>query len=142
MDATRSAYVRAAHSQSRNGAPGWRKSPRARDGIRRMSLKQSSDSKARPDLNTSDVYRRLSDIIDSDLASPTTAGDFMLSEVLVEHALGAALVADFNAPEDTKFEAAEKLLADWSDPIFGLDELAGTNRVSPWFDLRNERNFN
>lgn len=125
--------IRAGTSFSEHDWRAWLRevAQKARDGIKRLSLKQLGESTARPDLTHSDVYRRLSDIIDSDFASAEPdAGDFTLSPVLVEHALGAALLADLDALTEPNREQAENLLAEWGDPIFGLDQLAEIRRAA------------
>ena len=64
-----------------------------RDGIQLTSLKALGETASRPDLSEREVYARLSDIIDGRFASHDTSGGISLSHTIVEHALGAALLA-------------------------------------------------
>lgn len=99
-------------------------------GISSYSLGELGQMISRPDLSRSEVFRRLSEIVDGEFTKQGAAGRFTLSPVLVAHALGAALIEHMvqSAPADR--DSAEQVLADWLDPIAGLDEKAEILRAA------------
>jgi hypothetical protein len=115
--------------------PEWRAwlaeiADRYRHGIQAFSLKSLSETTSRPDLSESEIYARLSDIVDSRFAKIGGPGDIQLSETLVAHALGAALLAHLDSMSDPAFEAAESEVMQWFDPVAGLDMRAEILRAS------------
>ncbi|HWJ70674.1 MAG TPA: hypothetical protein VNS79_11580 [Sphingobium sp.] len=85
---------------------------------------------SRPDLSATEVYRRLSEIVGGDFSQPGTAGQFMLNPVLVAHALGAALLQHVADNDPVDGDKVEEVLAEWLDPIAGLDEKAEILRAA------------
>jgi len=94
------------------------------EGTRDYSLRELSDTAQRSDLTQSDVFRRLSDIVDAQFATRISTGRLVLNPTLVAHALGSALLADLDELEVPDHVVVEQRLAEWFDPIDGLDEKA------------------
>jgi len=65
---------------------------RYRDGARNFSMKTLGETASRPDLSESEVFARLSDIIDGQLTTPGPGGVHRFKPDVVAHALGAALL--------------------------------------------------
>jgi hypothetical protein len=76
---------------------------------------------ARPTLNASEVFARLSDIVDSPLSDRDGIGRIVLRPETVAHALGAAILSHLADGERTAEEAAAELET-WLGPISGLSE--------------------
>ena len=103
---------------------------RYRGGIQEFSLKSLGETTSRPDLSEREVYARLSDIIDGRFALPGPAGIMQLSPTVVAHALGAALLAHLDAMSGATFAEVEAEVAQWLDPITGLDQRAEILRAA------------
>ena len=99
------------------------------NGIKEYSEKSLSETVYRPDLETKEVYARLSEIIDGPFATRDSSGLQITPEV-VTHALGAALLNDLNQEASTTFEILDDRLAEWFDPIAGLDQKAEILRAA------------
>ena len=93
-----------------------------RQGVQRYSPASLGQTVSRPDLTESDVYRRLSDIIDGGFATRSPSGELQLSSAVVSHALGAALVNELNQVDSPAFESVDVKLKEWLDPIAGFDQ--------------------
>lgn len=92
-----------------------------RNGLDQYATKNLGDTVAQPDLSATDVYRRLSDIIDGKFVKTLPSGKFTLSDVAVSHSLGAGLLFMLQDAAPATQSEAENLLSDWLDPISGLD---------------------
>lgn len=100
------------------------------EGIKSYNLKTLGEMVGRPDLTATDVFRRLSEIVDGDFAKGSPTGRFELAPVLVAHALGTALLDHLEQTAPDNRDVAEKQLAEWLDPIAGLDEKAEILRAA------------
>jgi hypothetical protein len=103
---------------------------RYREGIREFSLKTLGETASRPDLTESEIYARLSEIIDGRFARPNPSGNLQLTPTVVAHALGAALLAHLDTIAQPTFATVESELAQWLDPIGGLDQRAEILRAA------------
>lgn len=103
---------------------------RYRAGIREYSLRALGETASGSHLTESEVYARLSDIIDGRLTVGTAASGFHLAPTIVAHALGAALLARLEAVGDRTFEAVDTNLSKWLDPVAGLDQRAEILRAA------------
>ena len=103
---------------------------RYRDGIPPTSLKSLGETTSRPDLTEREVYARLSDIIDGPFASLDPSGNLNLSPTVIEHALGAALLAYLDRLPAATFTTLDVELTQWLDPIAGLDQRAEILRAA------------
>lgn len=102
-----------------------------RDGVREVSVKQLSEGAARPDLSEREVYGRLSDIIDGRFVTRDAAsGAVTFTPAVVNHALGAALLARLDGVASTDYDAVEAELTAWLDPIAGWDAKAEIIRAA------------
>lgn len=99
------------------------------NGIKEYSEKSLSETVYRPDLETKDVYARLSEIIDGPFATRDSSG-LQITPAVVTHALAAALLNDLNQEASTTFEILDARLAEWFDPISGLDQKAEILRAA------------
>ena len=93
-----------------------------RNGIKEYSMKSLGETVNRPDFTKSEVYARLSDIIDGQFATRDPSGDLQLPPAVIAHALGIALLNDLDQVTSPTFETLDATLAQWLDPIAGLDE--------------------
>jgi len=103
---------------------------RHRDGVREFSLKMLGETTSRPDLSEREVYARLSDIIDGQFTTLTSSGNLQLTPTVVAHALGAALLAVMDDVTELTFDTVNAELAQWLDPIAGLDQRAEILRAA------------
>ena len=101
-----------------------------RDSIRKYSLEDLARTASRPGLDADEVLARISDIIDGKIAIRDESNDFRLDSLFVAHALGVALLTYFRRETSPTFETLEANLADWLDPIAGLDESAEALRAA------------
>jgi hypothetical protein len=101
-----------------------------RNGIQKFSLRNLGETATRPDLSEREIYARLSDIIDGRFVTPGPLGAMQLSPTVVAHALGMALLAHLEDIGDATFAAIETDLAQWLDPIAGLDQRAEILRAA------------
>lgn len=99
-------------------------------GIQTYNLCSLGKMVERPDLSETDVFRRLSEIVDGKFVKQSTVGRFEFKPILVAHALGAALLDYLGDSAPLDRDAAEKKLAEWLDPIAGLDEKAEILRAA------------
>jgi len=99
-------------------------------GIHGYNLRALGEMVERPDLTASEVFRRLSEIVDGEFVRSSAAGQFEFTPTLVAHALGAALLEHLGSGAALDRDSAEKKLADWLDPIAGLDEKAEILRAA------------
>lgn len=115
---------RAGKSFSEAGWKIWLKeiAQKYRAGIREFSLKSLGEIASRPDLTESEVFARLSDIIDGRFVIPDPSGDMQLSPTVVAHSLGAALIAHLDKVADPTFQNLDTELVQWLDPITGFDQ--------------------
>jgi hypothetical protein len=93
-----------------------------RNGMGEYAPKNLSETLSQADLGPTDVYRRLSEIVDGQFLSRLPSGKFTLSDVAVSHSLGAGLLFMLQDAAPTTQAEVENLLSDWLDPISGLDE--------------------
>ena len=93
-----------------------------RQGIRSYSVKDLSEMAARRDLPESEIYRRLSELVDSSFFHKRPDGMRELSPAMVAHALGATVVSLLSEDPDASRDVLESALAQWLDPISGLDQ--------------------
>jgi hypothetical protein len=113
----------------------------SRSGIETYSVNALGKLTERGDLPTFDVYARLSEIIDGQLAVPTGHGDFLIKPEIVSHSLGLALISyveqSVNGERPALFAAADN----WLDPISGMDQRAEILRaaVSILVEMGNHR---
>ncbi len=124
--------IRAGKSFSENEWREWLKeiAQQHRNGIEKYSERSLGETVARPDLSENAVYIRLSDIIDGQFATRDSSGNLQIAPAVVAHALGAALLNDLNQEASPNFETLNARLAEWFDPISGLDERAEILRAS------------
>ena len=101
-----------------------------RNGIKEYSMKSLGETVDRPDFTESEVYARLSDIIDGGFATRSASGDLQLIPAVIAHALGVALLNDLEQVSSPTFETLDATLAKWLDPIAGLDEQAEILRAA------------
>ena len=115
---------RAGKSFSENEWKDWLKeiAQSRRQGIEKYSERSLGEMVNRPDLNENEVYARLSDIIDGRFATRSASGDLQLTPAVISHALGVALLNDLDQVNSPTFETLDATLAEWLDPIAGLDE--------------------
>lgn len=102
---------------------------RVRTGMVPVPTRQLEEMVARPGLAPSEVYARLSDVVDGQFAHRTATGTYVLSPSIVNHALAAALLEDLAGADDGR-DAAAAALAAWLDPIAGLDQRAEILRAA------------
>lgn len=101
------------------------------EGQRSYNLGSLGNMISRPDLDPTDVSRRLSEIVDGGHATTGGhGGSYELSATLVAHALGAALLDHLGNESAIQREEAEEKLTKWLDPIAGLDEKAEILRAA------------
>ncbi|MYC14777.1 MAG: hypothetical protein F4Y39_13690 [Gemmatimonadetes bacterium] len=124
--------VRAGRSFSEDEWREWLKkiAQQHRNGIKKYSEKSLGKTVARPDLEKKEVYARLSDIIDGPFTTADSSSNVQLTPAVVAHALGAALLNDLNQEVSPTFETLNARLAEWFDPISGLDERAEILRAA------------
>ena len=103
---------------------------RCRESVRAYSEKSLAETVGRPDFTQSEVYARLSDIIDGRFATRSASGALQLAPTVVAHALGAALVTHLGQVASPTFEALDAELVHWLDPIAGFDEQAEILRAA------------
>lgn len=92
------------------------------NGIKAYSLKDLSERAALDHLGESEVYQRLSEIIDTSFVSQKADGKLQLNPVMVAHALGATAVHLLSSHTDASRAGLESALSQWLDPIAGLDQ--------------------
>ena len=95
----------------------------------KYSLSSLGKTVDRSDLSENEVYARLSDIIDGRFATRDSSG-LQITPAVVAHALGAALLNDLDQEASPTFETLDAKLAEWLDPIAGLDERAEILRAA------------
>lgn len=133
--------VRAGRSFSENEWRDWLKeiAQQHRNGIENYSERALVETVARHDLSENQVYARLSDIIDGQFATRDSSGDLQIIPAVVTHALGAALLNELHPTESPTFETLNTRLAEWLDPIAGLDEKAEILRAAVSILVEQER---
>lgn len=99
-------------------------------GLQEFDLGSIGSMVGRPDLGEGDVFRRLSDIVDSEFASRQGSHGYLLSSALVAQALGIALLDHLQRGTFAGRDAIQRALDDWLDPIAGLDEKAEILRAA------------
>jgi hypothetical protein len=100
------------------------------DGMEEYDLADIGSMIGRADLDEAEVFRRLSDIIDSELTSRHGSHAYQLSQTLVAHALGVALLDHLQRGFFDDREVIQRSLDDWLDPIAGFDEKAEILRAA------------
>lgn len=108
------------------------------DGLKEFDLGAIGSMVGRPDLGEAEVFRRLSDIIDSDFANRQGSHGYELSSTLVAQALGVALLDHLQRGGRADRELVQRALEDWLDPITGLDEKAEILRAAVSIQLASE----
>jgi hypothetical protein len=130
--------VRAGHSFSEEQWREWLReiASQHRKGPQEYSPGTLGSTTHRPDLTQTEVYARLSDIIDGRLTRAGPTGGLMLIPAVVHHALGASLLTRLDSVQPPKFTACELALHEWLDPIESFDERAHILRaaVSIWVE--------
>ena len=101
-----------------------------RENVPEYSDKSLAETIGHPDLLPSEVYARLSDIIDGRFAVRGVSGTLQLDPTVVAHALGAALLSHLDQIASLTFEALDAELVQWFDPIAGFDERAEILRAA------------
>ena len=124
--------VRAGRSFNQDEWKDWLKeiARQHREGIQNSSVSFLGETVNRPDLTPSEVYARLSDIIDGKFATRNVAGDLQLTPTVVAHALGAALLKHLDLVDVSDFETLDVTLRKWLDPIAGFDQPAEILRAA------------
>lgn len=110
---------------------------RAVKGITKYSRQELADQAHDFSQDPSHVSRRLSEIIDGTFTRADAAGGYELDPVLVNHALGAALVERVAA--ETDVAKADNALTGWLEPIAGLDQRAEVLRAAVSITLESGR---
>jgi hypothetical protein len=95
-----------------------------REGIRVFTTQEISEMAARRDLDAQAMYRRLSAIVDTPLVRARADHKVEISAELVAHALGTTAVFLLAVVEPADRGSLESALAEWLDPIAGLDQRA------------------
>lgn len=123
---------RAGHSFSEEEWRAWlaEVARRARSGLRSYTLAELGETAARRDLSAADVQARLSDIVDGNLTRRGLGGIYQLAPDIVAHALGAALLETLDIIASAGEASVEAELAEWLDPISGLEERAELLRAA------------
>lgn len=101
-----------------------------REGIRQYTLRSLSETAARHDLTCKEVSARLSDIVDGRFAVETSSASWQLTPTVVAHALGAGLVWQLSNHLPQTFASLDAEIAQWLDPISGLDQRAEILRAA------------
>lgn len=103
---------------------------RERTGMRVYTLASLGETAARSDLDSQQVAARLSDIVDGNLTIAGPAGSFLLVPEIVANALGMALLDQLDEISRLDEMSVEAALAEWLDPIDGLEERAEVLRAA------------
>ena len=124
--------VRAGRSFSENEWRDWLKkiAQEHRKGIKNYSEGSLGETVDHPDLETKDVYARLSDIIDGQFATRDASGNLQITPAVVAHALGLVLLNELGEAASPTFDTLNNRLAEWFDPISGLDKRAEILRAA------------
>lgn len=101
-----------------------------RNGLNVYDLTQIGNLASRPDLGENEIYQRLSEIVDGTFFTKLPSGKYKLSEEAVAHALGAAMLTQIQDASPEASADVEKILAEWLDPISGLDQRADILRAA------------
>ncbi|MEX5591442.1 hypothetical protein [Pseudomonas orientalis] len=99
-------------------------------GTRQYTLKELAETTGRADLNATEVSRRLSDIVDSQFIQTGHSAAMQLSDTLVNHALGMALLNHLEGLGEDRGELVTQDLYSWLDPISGMDQRAEILRAA------------
>jgi len=110
-------------------APEWEEwlqaaATKLRNGIRTYTTQELSDLAKRSYLDDKAIYQRLSEIIDTPFVNARADRTLELSPEFVAHALGATAVFLLASAEPADRGTLESTLAQWLDPIAGLDQRA------------------
>lgn len=111
---------------------------RYRSGTRDYNLRDLGNTAQRSDLTPEDVFRRMSDVIDTQFVTLKPTGRIELTPTLVAHALAFALVGDLVNRGGADRDAIERTLAEWFDPIDALDEKAEIIRAAVSIQLEQK----
>lgn len=103
---------------------------RERAGLRDYTLASLGETAARPDLDSPQVKARLSDIVDGNLTVAGSGATMQLAPEIVAHALGMALLDQLDDVSRGSEITVEAALAEWLDPIDGLEERAEVLRAA------------
>ncbi|MBS0234171.1 MAG: hypothetical protein JSR99_11895 [Proteobacteria bacterium] len=101
-----------------------------RSGLRAFSSKTLSEQANRPDRSPSEVYSRLSEIIDGRFVTKDISGRYQLSPILAAYGLALALLSDLESSPSPDSDVVTGKLDAWLDPIAGLDERAEILRAA------------
>lgn len=94
------------------------------DGIAAYTTSELSSSASAPHLSASDVYLRLSDIIDGRFVERKNGASFQVRPEIVIHALATDIVEQLDEVRGDSYDELENLLTTWLDPVSGLDQKA------------------
>lgn len=114
---------------------------RNRTGARAFSFGELGGMAAQPDLTETEIYRRLSEIVDGDFVRKLPSGKYKFSDLTVVHALGLALLNHLEEADMPSSAAVETALFKWLDPISGLDERSEILRASVNIALAQSRSI-
>jgi hypothetical protein len=81
---------------------------RYRNGVQEFSIKTLGETASRPDLSESEVFARLSDIIDGRFVQPGPSGNMQFTPTVVAHALGTALLAHLDKISSAAFPSLRR----------------------------------
>lgn len=112
---------------------------RNRAGAQSYSFSELGDFAKQPDLSETEVYRRLSEIVDGHFVRQLPSGKYKLSDQAVVHALGLALLNHLEEVQSPTQASVEIALFRWLDPISGLDERSEILRASVNIALAQSR---
>lgn len=103
---------------------------RFRKGKNTFSTQEIATMVGRADFNPSEIYSRLSSVVDGRFTELTASGELRMSPTIVSHALGAALLSHLDAVASRPAQSVSETLAKWLDPIAGLDQRAEVLRAA------------
>lgn len=110
-------------------------------GAQSYSIRELGDLAAQPDLSEAEVYRRLSEIVDGHFVRQLPSGKYKLSDQVVVHALGLALLNQLEEVQSPIQASVETALFQWLDPISGLDERSEILRAAVNIALAQSRSI-
>ncbi|MGF7000821.1 hypothetical protein [Paraburkholderia sp. GAS32] len=101
-----------------------------RSGVNAFTLKALGEAVSRPDLTPGEVYARLSDIVDGRFTRVGPIGKIEFMPEVVAHSLAAALLTGLATRNGETYDVIDAALAQWLDPIAGLDQRAEILRAA------------
>jgi len=100
-----------------------------RKGVNEYSRNDLGEALRQADLEADDIFRRISDLVDSDALRKSGSTKIRFSDHLISQALGLALVEHLSVGAVDQLTIQESLQA-WLDPIDGLDNKAEVLRAA------------